>query len=55
LALGVGPPVAGFLLPLAPLALYGGSAALLAAATLVLIVVNVASWRRSPEPQIARR
>lgn len=46
LGAGAGPPVAGFLLPLAPLALYGGSAALLAAATLVLVVVNVAAWRR---------
>jgi MFS transporter, DHA1 family, inner membrane transport protein len=44
---GVGPPVAGLLLPLAPLALYAGSAALLASVTLILVTMNVATWRRA--------
>jgi predicted MFS family arabinose efflux permease len=46
LGAGTGPLVAGLILPLAPLALYAGSGALLAAATLALVVLNVASWRR---------
>jgi hypothetical protein len=37
--------LAGLLLPLAPLALYAGSGALLAGVTLVLAVLNAATWR----------
>jgi len=45
LSAGAGPPIAGLLLPLAPLALYAGSGALLAAVPLVLTLLNVANWR----------
>jgi MFS family permease len=45
LGAGAGPPIAGVLLPLAPLALYAGSAVLLAGITLVLLTVGIANWR----------
>jgi MFS family permease len=46
LGAGGGPLLAGVLLPLAPLALYAGAGVLLAAITLVLMLVNVVAWRR---------
>jgi hypothetical protein len=46
LGAGVGPLLAGLVLPLAPVALYAGSAAMLAAATLALAALGIGSWRR---------
>lgn len=46
LGAGVGPLLAGIVLPVAPMALYAGSAAVLAAATLALAGLSVNAWRR---------
>jgi Major Facilitator Superfamily len=47
LGAAVGPLVAGFVLPLAPMALYLSAAVLLAVATLALALLQAAAWRRS--------
>jgi hypothetical protein len=47
LGAGVGPLVAGIILPLAPLALYAGAALILAAATVPLGLLQVNAWRRT--------
>jgi hypothetical protein len=47
LGAGIGPLIAGLLLPLAPLALYAGAALLLAAVTLAFAVLQVTRWRWS--------
>ncbi|MBV8776792.1 MAG: MFS transporter [Alphaproteobacteria bacterium] len=51
LGAGAGPPLAGLLLPVAPLALYGGSGGLLAAATLLLSLLEAGRWRRRVRQQ----
>jgi hypothetical protein len=47
LGAAVGPLVAGFVLPVAPMALYLAAAVLLAVATLALALLQAAAWRRS--------
>lgn len=47
LGAGVGPLIAGLVLPIAPMALYLGAAVLLAAATMALALLQAARWRRN--------
>ena len=47
LGAGIGPLIAGLVLPLAPMALYAGAALLLAVMTLALAMLQAAAWRRS--------
>src|SRR5207237_8776856 len=47
LGAGIGPLVAGLVLPIAPFALYAGAALLLAAMTVVFALLQPAAWRRS--------
>ena len=47
LGAAIGPLVAGFALPVAPMALYLGAAILLGLATLALALLEAAAWRRS--------
>ena len=47
LGAGIGPLIAGLVLPLAPFALYAGAALLLAAMTVVFALLQAAAWRRS--------
>jgi MFS transporter, DHA1 family, inner membrane transport protein len=47
LGAAVGPLVAGFVLPIAPMALYVGAAILLAVATLALALLQATTWRPS--------
>jgi hypothetical protein len=47
LGAGIGPLIAGVVLPLAPMALYAGAALLLAAMTVVFAMLQVTRWRWS--------
>ncbi len=46
LGAGIGPLLAGLLLPIAPFGLYAAAAAALAAATLALAILDLGAWRR---------
>jgi hypothetical protein len=47
LGAGIGPLIAGLVLPVAPFALYAGAALLLAAMTVIFAMLQAAAWRRS--------
>jgi predicted MFS family arabinose efflux permease len=47
LGAGIGPLIAGLVLPVAPFALYAGAALLLASMTVVFAMLQAAAWRRS--------